>query len=96
MTTHLVERDERTVSVENASYRWAYFLLSFGVLASVAYRGLALGQSSWDLLALVVLGGVVQLAYQASQRVVSRRSGVLVIAAVLVAAVAAALLQLLR
>lgn len=96
MTANPVERDERTVMVENASYRWAYYLLSFGVLASVGYRGLALNESSWDLLALVVVTGVVQLAYQTSHHVVSRRSGLAMLAAGLIAALAAALIVLLR
>ena len=36
-TAPSVQRDERTVAVENASYRWAYLFLSFGLLALVAY-----------------------------------------------------------
>jgi len=63
MTERLAERDERTLAVENAGYRWSYHGLSFGILAIVAYRGLARGEASWDLMALVVLGGVVNAVY---------------------------------
>lgn len=51
--------DARRVAIEHASYRWAYLVLSFGILASVAWRGLVRHESSWDLLALVMLGGLV-------------------------------------
>jgi hypothetical protein len=39
-TPQTVERDERTVAVENASYRWAYSLLTYALLVDVMYRSL--------------------------------------------------------
>ena len=54
-----VIRDERSLAVENSSYRWAYFLLAFGLLVIVAYRGFVGHESNWDLLALVIMSGVV-------------------------------------
>jgi hypothetical protein len=63
-TTPTVDRDERTVAVENASYRWAYLFLSFGLLGLVAYRSFVHRESPWDLMALVVLGGFLTAAYQ--------------------------------
>lgn len=90
MTEQVVERDERTVAVENASYRWAYLVLSYGLLLCTAYRSFFLGQASWDLLALVVVGGAVAATYQGTRRVLSRRwavlSGVAVLAALILAA----------
>lgn len=68
-----VLRDERTVAAENASYRWAYMLLSFGMLASAAYRAFALDEQSWDLLALVLLGGVVTVVHQGASHVLTNR-----------------------
>ena len=55
------------------TYRIAYLVMSFGLLASVAYRGFVLQQSSWDLLALVILGGVTASIYQGAGNVLSRR-----------------------
>lgn len=69
---HLVPRDEREQSIDHAADRLAYLVLSFGLLAIVAYRSLADGASSWDLLALVVLGGVVGTLYRMARRAVSR------------------------
>jgi hypothetical protein len=66
--------DQRPSTIENASYRWAYGVLAFGVLASVAYRGFALQQQSWDLLALVVLSGAVSAIYDYRQAALSSRT----------------------
>ena len=73
MNNQPITRDERTTAVENASYRLAYFVLSFGILMSVAYRSFVLHESSWDLLALIVLGGVIATLYQKAYQVLSRR-----------------------
>ena len=90
MSSVIVQRDERTAAVENASYRWGYLLMSFGVLALVTYRSFARGESNWDLLALVVMGGVVTSVYQGANRVLTRgwvlTSVITVVAAALVAA----------
>ena len=73
MSTPVVERDERTVSVENASYRVAYLVLSYGVLLSVMFRSFMYRESAWGLMALVVLTGGVATAYQASHHVLAKR-----------------------
>ena len=89
MKNQSVIRDERTITIENASYRWAYLLLSFGLLVIVAYRGYAQQESNWDLLALVLLGGLVTTLYQGIHRVLSRRWALVAAMTVLVAAVVA-------
>ena len=91
-----VVRDERTVSVENASYRWGYMVLAYGILASVAYRGLVHEQANWELLAVVVVSGVVTTFWQGRRKVLSRRSVALVLAAVALAALLAAAIGLIR
>ena len=67
-TTQCVERDERTVAVENASYRWAYLVLAYALLVDVAYRGLVRHEAAWDLMALVIVGGAICTVYQARQK----------------------------
>jgi hypothetical protein len=69
---HLVRRDERETDVDHAADRLAYLVLSFGLLAIVAYRSFADRAASWDLLGLVVLGGPVGTLYRLAQRAVSR------------------------
>jgi len=61
----LVKRDERTVAVENASSRWAYVFLAYGLLVDVMYRGFVRHEAAWDLMALVVIGGILCMGYQA-------------------------------
>ena len=94
MTTQPIMRDERTVVTENASYRWAYLILSFGLLVSTTYRAFVRHESAWDLIALVILGGAVATFYQARRRVLSRRWAVASAAAALVALVIAVVLVL--
>jgi uncharacterized protein YejL (UPF0352 family) len=64
-------------------------VLSYGLLLSVMYRSFIRHEASWDLLALVILGGAVSALYQGSFRVLSRRWLMLSAAAALVAAVLA-------
>ena len=96
MKNQSVVRDERTINIENSSYRWAYLLLSFGLLVIVAYRGFVWRESSWDLLALVVLSGIVTTFYQGAYRVISRRWIWAAITTGLVAAVIAVGIAFLR
>ena len=57
--------DERITAVGNASYGWAYSVLSLGLLVHVM-----LGRSShpWDVMGLLVVGGLVSMAYQVRMR----------------------------
>jgi hypothetical protein len=96
MTATPIMRDERTVATENASYRWAYLVMSFGLLVSTAYRGFARHESSWDLLALVILGGAVATFYQGSRRVLTQRWAITSAAAMVLALALAVVLILIR
>jgi hypothetical protein len=82
-------RDEREISVDQAADRLSYLVLSFGLLAIVAYRSFVDRDASWDLLALVLLGGLIGTAYRARQRAVSRRWALVVAGTVAVALVVA-------
>ena len=92
MSAITVDRDERTIVAENVSYRWGFLVLSFGLLLAIAYRSFMLGQTSWDLLALVIIGGGVTTAYQASQQILSRRWAMMSGAAMLIALAIAVIL----
>jgi len=96
MNNESVVRDERTMTVENASYRWAYHLLSFGLLLDVAYRGVARNESSWDLLALVIVTGLAATLYQQANKVLSRRWALTAVVTAVAAAVIAAAIVFLR
>lgn len=65
-STSQFNRDERTVAVETASYQWAYLFLSYGLLIVAAYRSFVHEESPWDLIGLVILGGIVCTVLQRS------------------------------
>jgi drug/metabolite transporter (DMT)-like permease len=80
-------RDERESTIDRAGDRLAYLVLSYGLLLIVAYQSLVERRAAWDLLGLVVLGGVVGFAYRFWHRALTRNSAVLVGVTILVAVV---------
>ena len=68
-TTHSVVRDERTLAIENASYRWAYTLVCFALLIDVVYRGMFRNEAAWDLLALVVVSSSAATIHQIRHKI---------------------------
>jgi hypothetical protein len=87
-------RDEREVSVDRAADRLAYVVLSFGLLAVVAYRSFVEGVASWELLGLVLLGGAVSTGYRLWQGVLTRQAVLVLGLAALIALVVGALVVL--
>jgi uncharacterized membrane protein HdeD (DUF308 family) len=69
----LIARDERERSVDLAADRLAVLVLSFGILAIVAWRAFADREASWDLLGLLVLSGVIGTVYRYSKQATSVR-----------------------
>ena len=61
----LIEQDERSVAVENASYRWSFLTLTTCLLLDVMYRSAVLKEACFDLLTLLCIAGFVSFAYQA-------------------------------
>jgi hypothetical protein len=92
MNGSVVHRDERTVLVENASFRLAYLVVSFGLLGLTTYRSFVWRESAWDLIALVVIGGAVPAVYQGYHHVLTSRFAMFAFAAAIIAAVIAAAL----
>ena len=89
MNANAAVRDERTIATENASYRWAHLLLSYGLLGSILYRSFVIHESTWDLMALVIASGAVASLYQGQQRVLSRRWAMMTAASMAIAVVVA-------
>ena len=76
-----VARDERTVAVENAGYKWAYTVLVFGLFIDWLCRATLRHEAAWDLFALLVVGGAVGQIYRARQKALPHawvKAGVLV------------------
>lgn len=90
----LLVRDEREVSIDRAADRLASIVLSFGLLAIVAYRSFVEGVASWELLALVLLGGAVSGAYRLWKGVLTRQALLVLGLTVLIGLVVGALVVL--
>jgi len=68
MAASLIERDEQTMSVENASYRRHCSSCRSACCSGSRYRSFVLQQAAWDLRALVLVSGVIASGYQAASR----------------------------
>ena len=86
-----IDRDERTVAIENASYSIGYKVIAYLLLFDVAYRAFILNESSWDLLILVIVSGLVITGYQARGHILSRTWAKLVALAVVISIAVAAI-----
>lgn len=95
-TSATVNRDERTVAIENASYRWAYSFISFGLLVLVAFRSFMYNESPWDLMALVVVGGFLCTTYQWFHKVLTAQWAATVLLTCIAAGALAAIIAWLR
>jgi uncharacterized membrane protein len=90
----LLARDEREVGIDRAGDRLGYLVVSYGLLLLVAYRGFVQGQTSWELLALVVLGGLVSAAYRLRHQAMTRQTWMVAGVTIVVALAVGALLGL--
>ena len=70
--TALVPR-ERDAQVDLAADRVGYLVVSYGLLLIVAYRSFVNGEAAWDLIGLVILGGVVGAEERIRRGVMSGR-----------------------
>ena len=59
-----VERDERTVAVENASYKWAFTFLCCALIIDMLYRCIFRHEFVWDFLAMLMVAGGICEWYQ--------------------------------
>ncbi len=64
MANKKLEKDERALAVEKASYFLAFRVIAFAILCDVIYRSFMLNEAPWDLLGIVIIGGLVSLIYQ--------------------------------
>jgi hypothetical protein len=90
----LLARDEREASVDRAGDRVAYLVVSYGLLLVVAYRSFVERQPSWELLALVIVGGLVGTAYRLWHRAFTREAALVIGLTIVVALAVGALVAL--
>jgi hypothetical protein len=90
----LLARDEREASVDRAGDRLAYLVVSYGLLLVVAYRSFVDRQPSWELLALVIVGGLAGTAYRLWHRAFTREAALVIGLTIVVALAVGALVAL--
>jgi hypothetical protein len=61
-------RDERTRTVEDASYRIGFNILCFGVMLDIIFRSIFFKEAPWDLFALVIVGSWASTIYQGTHK----------------------------
>lgn len=95
MKDETVIRDERTIMIENASYRWGYLFVTYGLLVIITLRAFFQNQTNWDLMALVVISGLIATAYQGVHHIFTRRWVYLFAAMMVLSAVVAGMIAFL-
>ncbi|WP_434512172.1 hypothetical protein [Desulfitobacterium sp. AusDCA] len=78
----LVEKDERTITVEHASYSMGYKIAMYALLIDTMARSFFLKEASWDLLGIVILCGLVTTVYQLNFKILTKnwvRASILVL-----------------
>ncbi|MDO8577884.1 MAG: hypothetical protein Q7R50_01750 [Dehalococcoidales bacterium] len=66
------DKDERTILVEKSSYALAFTIITYALLVDVIYRAIVLKQATWDLLGIVILGGLGASLYQIRYKIATR------------------------
>lgn len=72
MTNKVVEKDERTIFIENISYKYGYTFIAFALLLDVIYRSLRLNEAPWDLLGIIIISGLVMSVYHYQQKIIGK------------------------
>jgi hypothetical protein len=68
-TEQTLKRDERTVAIENASFRWAWYFLVWPLTIVALYRQKAMNEEVGDLIALVCVSSAIAIVYQFRHKV---------------------------
>lgn len=68
----VISRDERTLAVEKDGIVWAYCFLTYALLFDVMYRGFVYNEAAWDLLGMVIVGGIICTLYQYRQKALNK------------------------
>jgi hypothetical protein len=72
MTNKMIIKDERTAFIGNISYKFGYNFITFALFLDVIYRALRFNEAPWDLLAIVIISGLVMTVYQYRQKILVR------------------------
>ena len=99
MNAHVeVQADERTIDVAHKANTWGLIVLNFGLLLDILYRSVFRGEAPWDLFALLILSGAVNVVYSTMHKaplpVISRKLIAFIVVLAVVSAAAGAFLAM--
>jgi hypothetical protein len=95
MSAKKIEKDERTIFIENQSYRNGYIVLNFGILIDIMYRSFRLHEAPWDLFGLIFLGGLVTTVHQYRHKIFTKKWTRDILLLIVVSAIVAAVVMFL-
>lgn len=95
MLSKKAEKDERTIFIENQSYRYGYIVLNFGILIDIIYRSFRLNEASWDLFGLIFLSGLVTTVYQYNRKIFTKNWIRSILLLIIITAISAVIITLL-
>lgn len=95
MLSKKAEKDERTIFIENQSYRYGYIVLNFGILIDIIYRSFRLNEASWDLFGLIFLSGLVTTVYQYNRKIFTKNWIKSILLLIIITAISAVIITLL-
>ena len=72
MNSKMIDKDERTIFIENASYKYGYNFISFALLLDVMYRSLRFNEAPWELLGIIIISGFIITIYQYQQKILGK------------------------
>ncbi|MGI6451302.1 MAG: hypothetical protein ACOX3R_13890 [Desulfitobacteriia bacterium] len=72
MKNNLVEKDERTIFVENTSYKFGYRFVTFALLFDILYRSISFNDACWDLFGIIICSGLIVSIYQYRQKILGK------------------------
>lgn len=95
MFKNSIEKDERSIFIENQSYKYGYMVLTFGILIDIIYRSVRFNEAPWDLFGLIFLSGLITTSHQYRYEIFSKNWLVSVLILALISAIIAAIVALL-
>lgn len=91
-----VSKDERTIFVENKSFSLGYIFMGFALLFDIMYRSFKLGQSSFDLFAIIIMSGLISTVYQLKHKILNKGWVKTIMIAIFIAIITSILFQTIK
>ncbi len=96
LNNNIVEKDERTMYIENSSYKYGYLFTAFALLINIAYRSFNFNEAPWDLFGIIIISGFVMSIYQYKHNILEKTWIKMFILTLIIAFVASIIMVIIR